>query len=452
LDSAPEAGFDKVKTLVLIESDALTRALVSECLTGRDWCVLEAEDGQAGLDLALKHRPTAVVCDIRTPKRNGFQVCRLIREQAALKPTRVILMTVSRFANDRETAFAAGTDDYLVKPIIPAELIRMLAPCSENGETAVAEPAAEVVTSGPTLIRFWGVRGSIPSPGPETSKYGGNTSCVEVRVGDQIIILDAGSGVRRLGQSLMKEVTETGLNVTMLVTHTHWDHIQGFPFFVPAYHPRVKIRILGYEGAVHGLRSALFEQMQSAFFPVGLNQMATHLTFEELDDMQFDLGAVKVRTMFANHPGICLGYRLSTPNGDIVYLPDHEAYERCEIERQKADRETSSHGLEYARIQDQRVVDFLRDADMMIADSQYDAIEYPSHRGWGHTCADDTVQLAIRAGVKRLFLFHHDPDHDDEKIAAMVERAQKEVAQNGGKPILAAAREGEEIVLKREFA
>ena len=452
MDPAAEAGIDKVKTLVLIDSDALTRALVSECLIGRNWSVLEAENGQAGVDLVLKHKPMAVVCDIRTPKRNGFQVCRLIREQAALKQTRVILMTVSRFANDRETAFEAGADDYLLKPINPRELIRMLAPCSDNGETAVAEPAAEVVTSGPTLIRFWGVRGSIPSPGPDTSAYGGNTSCVEVRVGDQIIILDAGSGIRRLGQTLMKEVTETGLNITMLVTHTHWDHIQGFPFFVPAYHPRVNIRILGYEGAVHGLRGALFEQMQSAFFPVGLNQMATHLTFEELDDMQFDLGAAKVRTMFANHPGICLGYRLSTPNGDIVYMPDHEAYERCEIERQKVEHDTSAQGLEYARIQDQKVVDFLRDADVVIADSQYDAIEYPSRRGWGHTCADDTVQLAIRAGVKRLFLFHHDPDHNDEKITAMVDRAEKAVAQNGGKPVVAAAREGEKIILKRESA
>ena len=407
-----------MKTLVLIDSDALTRALVAQCLAGLDWRVFEAEDGQAGIDLVLKHKPTAVICDIRTPKRNGFQVCRLIREQAALKPTRVILMTVSRFANDRETAFASGADDYLVKPISPAELIRMVASSSDNGEKAVAEPAEKVVVSGPTLIRFWGVRGSIPTPGKETSIYGGNTSCVEVRVGKQILILDAGSGIRRLGQSLMKEVNDKGLDAAMLVTHTHWDHIQGFPFFVPAYHPNVNIRILGYEGAVHGLRGALFEQMQSAFFPVGLNQMATHLTFEELTDMQFDLGAVKVRTMFANHPGICLGYRLSTPNGDIVYMPDHEAYERCEIERQKAERENSPDGLEHARIQDEKVVDFLRGADVIIADSQYDAIEYPSRRGWGHTCADDTVQLAIRAGAKRLFLFHHDPDHSDEKIAA----------------------------------
>ena len=415
---------------------------------GKDWCVLEAEDGQAGLDLVLQHRPEAVICDLRTPKRNGFQVGRTIREQDSLKTTRVILTTVSRFANDRETAFASGADDYLIKPIVLTELLRALAAAGGNGTPVEEEHAPESVETGPTLVRFWGVRGSIPSPGKETSDYGGNTSCVEVRVGKRIIILDAGSGIRRLGQSLMKEITADGLDITMLISHTHWDHIQGFPFFVPAYHPKVNIRILGYEGAVHGLRGALFEQMQTAFFPVGLNQMATHLTFEEMGDMQFDLGgSVKVRTIFANHPGICLGYRLTTPNGDVVYMPDHEAYERCEAERQKAEKENSATGLEYARQQDAKVIEFLRGAEVVIADSQYDAVEYPTRRGWGHTCADDTALLAARAGAKRVYLFHHDPDHDDEKMAKMVESAQAAVRHNGLQIEVFAAREGETVSL-----
>ncbi len=437
-----------MKTLVLIDNDALSRTLISECLSGKDWRVLEAEDGQAGLDLVLKHRPTAVLCDLRTPKRNGYQVCRTIRDQASLKPTRIILTTVSRFANDRETAFATGADDYLVKPIIPADLLNTLAAVGDDGEINTLESASEPIEIGPTVVRFWGVRGSIPSPGKETSNVGGNTSCVEVRVGKQIIILDAGSGIRRLGQSLMKEIGADGLSVTMLISHTHWDHIQGFPFFVPAYHPKVNIRILGYEGAVHGLRGALFEQMQTAFFPVGLNQMATHLTFEEMDDMQFDLGgSVKVRTIFANHPGICLAYRLTTPNGDVVYMPDHEAYERCEVERQKAEKDNSATGLEYARLQDEKVIEFLRGAEVVIADSQYDAMEYPTRRGWGHTCADDTARLAARAGAKRIYLFHHDPDHDDVKIQQMVTTAREAVALDGNEIEVRAAREGETVIL-----
>ena len=149
-----------MKTLVLIDSDALTRALISQCLAGQEWRVFEAEDGQAGLELILEHKPAAVVCDLRTPKRNGFQVCRWIREQPSLQPTRVILITVSRFANDRETAFAAGADDYLVKPIAPPELIRTMAACKDNGEAVVEEAPAKASSPG----RPWSGSGAFAVP------------------------------------------------------------------------------------------------------------------------------------------------------------------------------------------------------------------------------------------------------------------------------------------------
>ncbi|HEY1581975.1 MAG TPA: response regulator [Chthoniobacterales bacterium] len=434
-----------MKTLVLIDNDSLSRKLLSQCLTGQGWRVIEAEDGEAGLELVLQYQPTAVICDLRTPKRNGFKVCRLIREQPNLKSTRVLLTGVSRFVNDRDTALSSGADEYLVKPIVPVELLASLEQCREE---ALPEDKPKPIVTGPTRVRFWGVRGSIPTPGIQTAMFGGNTSCVEVRVGEQVIILDAGSGIRALGQSLMREFRDRPLNVTMFVTHTHWDHIQGFPFFIPAYNPKVDVRIVGYEGAVHGLRAALFEQMQSAFFPVGFNRMASHVTFEELEEMEFEIGAVKVRAIFANHPGICIGYRLSTPRGDIVYMPDHEGYERHEIERQKLAGETSRPGLEYARLQDEKVIDFMRDAEVVIGDTQYDATEYPNRLGWGHTCSDDAVELAMRAGVKHLFLFHHDPDHDDDKMVTMITAAEKRVADAGSAMLVSAAREGAEIILE----
>ena len=432
-----------MKTLVLIDNDPLSRALLSQCLTGQGWRVLEAEDGESGLALVEANRPAAVVCDLRTPKRNGFKVCRMIRELPELKETRVVLTGVSRFTNDRDTAFATGANEYLSKPIIPAELLTALTHCRDE----LVEDKPKPVVTGPVKVRFWGVRGSIPTPGIQTAMFGGNTSCVEVRAGDQVIILDAGSGIRALGQQLMREFKGKPLDITMLVSHTHWDHIQGFPFFIPAYNPKVNVRIVGYEGAIHGLRGALFEQMQSAFFPVGLNQMASHVTFEELSEMEFELGAVKVRATFANHPGICLGYRLTTAEGDIVYMPDHEAYERHEAERQKISGERSTPSLEYARLQDEKVIEFMRDADIVITDSQYDAVEYPTRLGWGHTCADDAVELAMKAGVKHLFLFHHDPDHHDEKMVAMIAAAEARVVQAGSPMIVSAAREGAEIEL-----
>jgi phosphoribosyl 1,2-cyclic phosphodiesterase/CheY-like chemotaxis protein len=432
-----------MKTLVLIDNDPLSRALLSQCLTGQGWRVLEAEDGESGLALVEANRPAAVVCDMRTPKRNGFKVCRMIRELPELKETRVVLTGVSRFTNDRDTAFATGANEYLSKPIIPAELLTALTHCRDE----LVEDKPKPVVTGPVKVRFWGVRGSIPTPGIQTAMFGGNTSCVEVRAGDQVIILDAGSGIRALGQQLMREFKGKPLDITMLVSHTHWDHIQGFPFFIPAYNPKVNVRIVGYEGAIHGLRGALFEQMQSAFFPVGLNQMASHVTFEELSEMEFELGAVKVRATFANHPGICLGYRLTTAEGDIVYMPDHEAYERHEAERQKISGERSTPSLEYARLQDEKLIEFMRDADIVITDSQYDAVEYPTRLGWGHTCADDAVELAMKAGVKHLFLFHHDPDHHDEKMVAMIAAAEARVVQAGSPMIVSAAREGAEIEL-----
>ena len=272
--------------------------------------------------------------------------------------------------------------------------------------------------------------------------FGGNTSCVEVRVGDQVIILDAGSGIRALGQALMREFRDKPLNITMLVTHTHWDHIQGFPFFIPAYNPKVNVRIVGYEGAVHGLRGALFEQMQSVFFPVGLSQMASHITFDELRNMELDLGAAQVRAIFAHHPGHCLGYRINTLKGDIVYMPDHETYERYEIERQKVAGEISRPSLD--TLSDEKVIGSCAvDVDR----THNDAAEYPSRLGWGHTCADAAVELAMRAKVKHLFLFHHDPDHQDEKMVAMIVRAEERVAAAGSNMIVSAAREGAEFEL-----
>ena len=436
-----------MKTLVVIDHDALSRALISQCLAGQGWRVLEADNGEAGLELVTKQKPAAVLCDIRTTRRNGFKVCRQIRDDPDLKKTCVILTTASHFLNDRETAMQSGADAYLVKPILPPDLCRILDSCAPD-VPAPAEPRVENAGIGPTSIRFWGVRGSIPTPGPDTADVGGNTSCVEVRVGGQVIVLDAGTGIRRLGQALAAEFRDRPLNITLLVSHTHWDHIQGFPFFLPAYIPRANVRVLGYGGAVVGLRGALFEQMQSAFFPVGLDQMASHVMFEELEDLEFAIGAVKVRTIFANHPGICLGYRLSTPGGDLVYLPDHEAYERHEVERQKAAGESSRGGLDFARSEDAKMVEFMRDAEVVIADSQYDEAEYAARRGWGHTCADDTVAFAMRAGVKRLFLFHHDPDHGDRKIAEMLDRARARVAADGSPLLVDAAREGVEVWLK----
>ena len=272
-----------------------------------------------------------------------------------------------------------------------------------------------------TCVKFWGVRGSIPTPGPTTVRYGGNTSCVEVRIGGEIILLDAGTGLRALGRSLLAEFKDRPLNLTMLLTHTHWDHIQGLPFFGPIYDSRCRLRILGCEGTRKGLVNALTGQMESTYFPVPFNKLPSNIEIEELKDFNFNIGPVCVRAMRANHPGLCVGYRLFSPDSLIAFFPDTEP---------------RTGG------KDREMIEFLRDVDLLILDSQYDSAEYREHVGWGHGCVDDSVALALHAGVKQLSLFHHDPDHDDRRIDGLVRHARQLVAKHRAKLRVDAAREG----------
>ncbi|MGD0206355.1 MAG: MBL fold metallo-hydrolase [Verrucomicrobiota bacterium] len=270
------------------------------------------------------------------------------------------------------------------------------------------------------------MRGSIPTPGPTTVRYGGNTSCVEVRGGGEIILLDAGTGLRGLGRSLLSEFKDQPLNLTMLLTHTHWDHIQGLPFFGPIYDSRCRLRILGCEGTRKGLVNALTGQMESTYFPVPFNKLPSNIEIEELKDFNFNIGPVCVRAMRANHPGLCVGYRLFSPDSLIAFFPDTEP-------------RTGGN--------DREMIEFIRDADVLILDSQYDSAEYQQHLGWGHGCVDDSVALALQAGVKQLCLFHHDPDHDDRRIDGLVKHARQLVAKQRAKLHVDAAREGMTIDL-----
>jgi phosphoribosyl 1,2-cyclic phosphodiesterase len=283
------------------------------------------------------------------------------------------------------------------------------------------------------VIRFWGVRGSIPTPGPETVRTGGNTSCIEVRADGEHIVLDAGSGMRPLGKSLVAEFAEIPLNLTLLITHTHWDHIQGFPFFIPAYNPRNHVRILGYEGARKDLQATLAGQMESPYFPIALAQMPGNIVIEELKSLDFRVGKIAGTACHVNHPGVCVGYRLNTSSGSICYIPDHES---APIPDEVP--ESVAHVLE------RKIVDFIDGADVLILDSQYTAEEYRTHVGWGHGCLDDVVRVAKLGKVKRLFLFHHDPSHDDSFLEGMLAHAQS-IA--GSALEVALAREGECIIL-----
>lgn len=452
-----------MKTVLLIDDDHGFRKTLGTWLSGAGWEVLEAENGEAGLAAIRQHRPHVVICDLLMPRCNGFRLCRLIHADPQIRDTKIIISSSRGYGGDRINALEVGADEYLVKPVDRAELLKLLdgllssphpAPTTPQPNpspvlsTVSVEPANHAGQPGlegqPTRIRFWGVRGSLPTPGPKTVFYGGNTTCVEVRADQQIIILDAGTGIRPLGLSLVQEFKDRPINATLLISHTHWDHIQGFPYFVPAYNPRNHITICGFEGSREGLQTILSSQMESPYFPVSLRQLPSHISIRELQDLRFNIGKVQIEAYFANHPGICVGYRLNTSCGSIAFLPDNEPHQRL---RGQSAQKLTQEAVAYARQQDEKLIDFIRDVDLLIIDSQYDDTEYQSHVGWGHGCLDDVVTLALFAGAKQLHLFHHDPDHDDAQITRMVNWARDLVALHGDSLIVEAAREGLEVVL-----
>lgn len=432
-----------MKTILLIDDDEHCRTPAAEILRAWHWNVLEADNGEKGLEVALRHRPDVILCDLLMPRGNGFYLCRAVRERQELRHTRVIVLTGSDFSSDRNAAEEAGADDYLVKPLEFSKLQTALSRNTRFGQTnhhraqgnGISRP---VMKTGASTLKFWGVRGSIPTPGPDTVFYGGNTSCIEVRADGELIILDAGSGIRPLGHALAAEFKDQPLNLTLLISHTHWDHIQGFPFFLPAYDSKNRVHILGYEGAREGLASTLAGQMESPYFPIALKQMPGNIVIEELREMQFNIGRVQARACFLNHPGVCVGYRLETSTGSLAYMPDNEWSINSGVAKQ---------GESVPCRRDHGIAEFVKDVDLLVIDAQYDRTEYNQHVGWGHGCVDDVVKLAISAGVKRLFLFHHDPGHDDQYVSNMLAHARIVAREAGSSIQVEAAREGEVVTL-----
>jgi phosphoribosyl 1,2-cyclic phosphodiesterase len=298
-----------------------------------------------------------------------------------------------------------------------------------------------------TRLKIWGVRGSIPVPGPGTVRYGGNTSCIEIRADGELIVLDAGSGIRELGLALEREFGSRPINLSLLITHVHWDHIQGFPFFVPAYNDKNEIQILGYDGAGSALQEILKGQMAAPFFPVALYDLPGKINIQKLDSMDFKIGKVRVRSRLMNHPGVCVGYRILTSKGSIAYLPDHEPYEAFKLHSAKSHLLSPEQTQKRAREDRAELVKFLQGSDILILDTQYTDEEYQAHIGWGHGSLSTAISLALDASVRKLVLFHHDPTHDDDMVDEMVQTARRIAAKSESYLEVEGAREGAEMAL-----
>jgi phosphoribosyl 1,2-cyclic phosphodiesterase/DNA-binding response OmpR family regulator len=266
--------------------------------------------------------------------------------------------------------------------------------------------------------RFWGTRGSIAKAGASTVRFGGNTSCVEVRSkAGTLLVLDCGTGAHGLGHAL--ETGRTGpLRGHLLITHTHWDHIQGFPFFAPFFTKGDEWDVYAPRGLRESVREALTGQMQYTYFPVSPEQFSATMRYHDLVEGSFTIGDIRVTTRYLNHPALTLGYRIEADGVVLVYATDHEPHSRA-----LAEGDASELGGE-----DRRHVEFLSSADLVIHDAQYVVAEYATKAGWGHSTVESVVASARAAGARRLALYHHDPLRDDDALDRVVASAREQAA------------------------
>jgi phosphoribosyl 1,2-cyclic phosphodiesterase len=300
-------------------------------------------------------------------------------------------------------------------------------------------------------IRFWGVRGSIATPGQDTVRYGGNTPCVEVWDNRNLIILDSGTGIRPLGLDLMKRFpANTRIEAHLFITHFHVDHIQGFPFFHPFYLPGNHFTIYGCEGAGKKLESIFMGQLSPEYFPVTLKEMPAELKFVQLTTRPVSLDGWTISPTYVNHPGLALGYRLDKGGRRISYITDNEPF-RYLLRQQGGHTDDIFDDLDKGVVElereDKNLVEFVRGSDVLIHDGMYTIDEYKTKLSWGHSFVEFAVEVALQAQVKQLILFHHDPMHSDAIVDDIMKDVRALAARRAPKLQVHAAQEGFEIDL-----
>ncbi|MGB6649742.1 MAG: MBL fold metallo-hydrolase [Bacteroidota bacterium] len=294
-------------------------------------------------------------------------------------------------------------------------------------------------------VKFWGTRGSIPTPGKETVRYGGNTPCVEVRLPNgNLIIFDAGTGIRGLGDALTGQ--GESVKAFIAITHPHWDHIQGFPFFKPAFISGNELTVLGPQSRYFTLRQMIAYQMNKVYFPIQLSELKAKLKFQVIREQSIPVYGGTLQSIYVNHPELALGFRLNIGGHSLVYISDNEPFDG-EVARSvmNVDKRVIAKYLACKGDPNQRIFDFARGADVVIHDTTYTPEEYVAHVGWGHSHYLFSLKVAEEAQVRKLVLFHHDPKHSDDKIDEILNKCQREIRIRNYSFERVAAAEGMEV-------
>ncbi len=395
----------------LLEGQAPLRSAVVRAAESRGLALAEA-DGDALVQTLLACRPASLFLDADLPGDAGFAMLAAIRHRPELRSSRVVLLTADTSETCRQRAYAEGADEVLHKPY---DLDQLLAAESDAGRFR---------------LHFWGTRGTLPMPGEQSLKYGGNTSCVSLDIGrDRHFVFDAGTGLRRYSRYLLER--EGGrFDGRIFISHPHWDHLNCLPFFAPFYRLGNRITLMGPPQGERSFRDLLEGQMDGVYFPITLEAFGAALKVEDLHEGEHRFDGVSVRTLRLRHPGNCLGFRIDHAGRSMAYITDNELGEPAPDDVYVA-----------------RLARFLSGVDVLIHDTTYFDDEYPRKVNWGHSSVGQVVRLALQAEVRKLILFHHDPEHDDADIERKLGLAQALADSAGARLQCALAVEGETLDL-----
>jgi phosphoribosyl 1,2-cyclic phosphodiesterase/ActR/RegA family two-component response regulator len=361
--------------------------------------------------------PDCILCDLLMPDMDGLDLFQNLRKMQNVKQPTFIILTGKIYDFDRRQAFNVGVSGYLTKPV--------------NPETFVSD-VLEIMNESIT-IQFWGVRGTLPVPGKLTTVYGGNTNCVTLSFAKkQFFIFDAGTGIKELSNHLLKE-KKFPMSAKIFISHPHYDHINGFPFFVPLYMKGNEFEILGANHGTAGIQKLISDQMECVYFPITMKEFAANLTFRNLAEESFDIDDLHIQTMLLNHPGRCLGYRIQHKDKSFCYITDNEIY--------------LEDSPQHNQFEVDRLVHFINEASFVVMDATYTDAEYKQKMGWGHSSLSRVVEIADKANVKTLCLYHHDPDQFDKDIDLKLAEANAILKARKSKMHCVAAREGDRVLL-----
>lgn len=401
---------------VLIAEDVESIALLAKTvLSNRGYQVEVATDGEDCLRKAADWKPQLILLDLMMPKIHGMEVLRRLKSDEAARRIGVVMCTAKRYKPDQDQAMALGAFDVLFKPFQKDQLVEMVSRFF-SGTTQSAGPAAAAAVKVDPYVpeirpdrcycRFWGTRGSIPVSAPRYARHGGNTSCVEIGCGNEIIIVDAGSGIRELGQTLLAKGPR---RLHILITHTHWDHIQGFPFFTPAYIPGYELIFYGATGFKKDLNQVFRGQLDSDYFPVQFEDMRAKFEFRPLEPT-LEIEGFKVTWEYTHHPAATVGYKFERAGRSLAYVSDNEflfGYLGKPHDLTLESETVAPH---------RPLVEWVMNSDVLVGEAQYLNQEYAAKIGWGHSSVSNACALARLGKVGRWIVTHHDPMHDDDSL------------------------------------